>query len=161
MGLLSQSSPWDDLFSIFWLPEIFQPEIWSYIYSLCCIFFAVTLMSRVNQQEDREKIKSNRSLSYTDDHSSSDQRGKFPSLSIQDPAGPAVTTGTAIAIMGFLRGWGVRKQRKEERGLSLTLLSITRPFPALWARARGFLLELPLCRCPHSGFVLIIGGKRW
>ena len=75
--------------------------------------FAVTLMSRVNQQEDREKIKSNRSLSYTDDHSSSDQRGKFPSLSIQDPAGPAVTTGTAIAIMGFLRGWGVRKQRKD------------------------------------------------
>ena len=38
MGLLSQSSPWDNLFSIFWLPEIFQPESWSCIYSLCCIF---------------------------------------------------------------------------------------------------------------------------
>ena len=53
------------------------------------------------------------------------------------------------------------KNRTEERELSLTLLSIRRPFPALWAGARGLLLELPLCRCPHSGFVLLIGGKRW
>lgn len=106
MGLLTQSPPYSNLFSPFWLPGVLHPELGQYLSTLLHTFCNYNDVQGLPVGGHREDKKQWGFVSPSENHSASDQEGSFPSP--QNPVGQ-LSPVAATAIMGFLRGWGMKE----------------------------------------------------
>ena len=163
IGFLSQSPPCGNLFSTFWLPGILQPESWSFLLTLLHNFCNYTDVQDQPAGGQRENKKQQGSVPH-----------RWSQLLWSEMKVPLPQHFRILQVQPSLQmlplplppwdflGAGVWENgEKKKGGFPPLSQSIRRLFSVLWARARGFLLELPLCRYPHLGFMLLIGAKQW